>query len=121
MASEPLHLVCALLKQADGGVQGLSTSALKPRLLDFSHGHLHLTPLPASPCACSARLLFSVLGVTVVRVYENTFNGTKVHLEGMCTDAPQRSRGIGREMMVRGRALTGCWSCAGIEHFSALN
>jgi len=46
-----------------------------------------------------------VVGITVVRVYENTFNVTKVHLEGMVTSDLFRSRGVGRAMLDHVKSL----------------
>jgi ribosomal protein S18 acetylase RimI-like enzyme len=51
------------------------------------------------------RVLRSVLGVSVYRQYQNTYDGSKFHLEGMCTDPAYRSRGVGRAMMVSCSAI----------------
>jgi GNAT superfamily N-acetyltransferase len=40
-----------------------------------------------------------VLGALVLRQYENTFNGTKMHVEGMLVDPLFRSRGVGRALV----------------------
>jgi GNAT superfamily N-acetyltransferase len=57
----------------------------------------------------------AVRGVSVYRVYENTFNGVQLYVDDLVTDAAQRSAGVGHALMewleIKGRDL-GCQVCS---------
>ena len=99
--SKALLTACeAIYRQMRVGVPKGSAAALA-----HLHSRLAAEPLQLIIALKDGAKSMTVLGITVVRIYENTFNGTKLLIEAMHTDPEWRSRGVGRAMMNAVKAL----------------
>jgi len=94
-AERLMRLMCPGMPESSGAyvAQVRRTLAAEPLRLGFAVAHEDADAAPSSGPAVT------VLGVIALRQYENSFNLTKLHVEGMMVAPEVRSRGVGRALM----------------------
>jgi len=94
-AERLMRLMCPGMPESSGAyvAQVRRTLAAEPLRLVFAVAHEDADAAPSSGPAVP------VLGVIALRQYENSFNLTKLHVEGMMVAPEVRSRGVGRALM----------------------